>query len=154
MNLRHLPFAAAAVAVLAVAGCSDDDRDTGWTPNSPTANAPAPASQSTTTAAAKATEDTVIAAFEALGYQCSPEQQMTFCVQGGENWQIRTSPAGDGDKAFAKSVCDAGMGDDGRVLTNGDVVIYAGNKHQDLATIQTTLEAKGVSGLDVVDHCP
>ena len=71
----------------------------------------------------------------------------------GENWQVRTSPVGDGDRSYVRAICAAGAGDDGRVLTNRTTtVVYAGNPEQSLPAFQQKLAAAGIS-LEFVDYC-
>lgn len=162
MRTAQIALTVAAAGILALSGCSSDDSSTAETTTTTATGTTTTASTETTTSttasstsAAPLTADAVIAAAGRLGLDCTPDEFATFCTDAaGANWQIRTSPAGDGDKAFVESACAAGAGSDGRVLTNGTtVVVYAGNDGQDLEAFNRQLTGEGVEGLEFVDYC-
>lgn len=96
----------------------------------------------------------VVSTLEGMGFECGTEDAMTMCYNdSGENWQVRTSPVGDGDRGYLKAACAAGAADDGRVLTNRtSTVVYAGNPGQDLHAFKRRLASSGIA-LDLVDYC-
>ncbi|MCT1353843.1 MULTISPECIES: hypothetical protein [unclassified Gordonia (in: high G+C Gram-positive bacteria)] len=153
--------AAVALALLAATGCSTDE-PTSTPPTTELASAPTTTSvHATTTSSAPSTTQqqpaavsSVLTALTTLGYACNAETDMTICTKdSGEHWQIRESPQGDGDRAFVTAACEAGVNDDGRVITDGArVVIYAGND-EDLDALVTTLASVGLSGLEAIDYC-
>lgn len=162
MRTAQIALSVAAAGILALAGCSSDDSSTAETTTptttaaeTTTASAETRTSTTATSSSVPLTADAVIAAAGRLGLDCTPDDFATFCTDAeGANWQIRTSPAGDGDKAFVVSACEAGAGSDGRVLTNGTtVVVYAGNDGQDLEAFNRQLASEGVEGLKFVDYC-
>ncbi|OUC79063.1 hypothetical protein [Gordonia lacunae] len=160
MKTARISLTFAAAGVLALSGCSSDDSGSTETTTTATGSttaesAGAERSPITTSSTVRITADAVIAAARRLGFACSAEEQATFCSsEAGENWQIRTSPAGDGDRAFVQAACEAGVGSDGRVLTNGTtVVVYVGNEGQGLQEFNRQLAGEGVEGLTLVDYC-
>ncbi|AZG43598.1 hypothetical protein [Gordonia insulae] len=160
--MRKLIGTAAAVALvlLAATGCSTDE-PTSTPPTTDLASVSTSSVHATTTTSAPsttqqqpATVSSVLTALTTLGYACAAETDMTICTNdSGEHWQIRESPQGDGDRAFVTAACEAGVSDDGRVITDrARVVIYAGND-EDLDALVTTLASSGLSGLEVIDYC-
>lgn len=141
--MRRIVAGTAAASLLLLAGCTTDDGGT----VTPSRSAPP------TTATAPATIDRVVTELETLGYDCTAEEQMTSCTDGTDIWQIRASRAGDGDRAVVRAACEAGATEDGRVITNRDVVIYAGNDDQDFEAMSRQLRDAGLAQMDVVDHC-
>lgn len=107
------------------------------------------------TASSSVTAAQVVSVIQRMGFECGEQDQgMTMCYNdSGENWQVRTSPTGDGDRGYVRTVCAAGAGDDGRVLTNRTTnVVYAGHPEQDLRAFQRRLASSGIE-LDFVDYC-
>ncbi|MBS4102925.1 hypothetical protein [Tsukamurella paurometabola] len=166
--MKKLAVAAALSVAATLAGCSSNET-TQAAPSSTTAalqgqsEAPttsAAAASSTRTTAATTTTTTRSAGtltvaqaqtkLEGTGFDCSAESQYVMCSKGAVNWQLKTSPKGDGDRAWITAGCDSGAIEKGtEVVTNGTLVIYAGNDGQDLDGLAEQLGG----GLRVVKYC-
>ncbi|WP_435594699.1 hypothetical protein [Tsukamurella tyrosinosolvens] len=166
--MKKIAVAAVLSVAATLAGCSSNET-TQAVPSSTTAalqgQRAAPATSaaavsSTRTTAATTTTTTSAAGtltvaqaqtkLEASGFDCSAESQYVMCSKGAVNWQLKTSPKGDGDRARITAGCDSGAIEKGtEVVTNGALVIYAGNDGQDLNGLARLLGG----GLRVAKYC-
>lgn len=165
--MKKIAVAAALLVAATLGGCSSNESAQA-VPSSTTAmfqgRAGAPTTNATSASSTRTTAETTTTTstagtltvaqaqtkLEATGFDCSTESQYVMCSKGAVNWQLKTSPKGDGDRAWITAGCDSGAIEKGtEVVTNGTLVIYAGNDGQDLNGLAKQLDG----GLRVMKYC-